>query len=130
MPPEFTGPYIDPDTGVLRNLPGARTYDELANAEGELVCARTGELLAGDIPPLAGSLDDLCAIHRILFQDVFDWAGTPRTIEIRKNVERSEFFLPSQDIARGALWAQGELETDGMLAGMDLDRFAKHLAYH
>lgn len=37
MSDEFVDPYIDPETGVLRNLVGATSYDELANAEGELV---------------------------------------------------------------------------------------------
>ena len=32
MPNEFIDPYIDPKFGVLRNLVGATTYDELANA--------------------------------------------------------------------------------------------------
>ena len=31
---DFVDPYIDPETGALRNLVGAKTYDELLNAEG------------------------------------------------------------------------------------------------
>lgn len=37
MPSEFVDPYIDRNTGILANLPGARTWDELKQAEGELV---------------------------------------------------------------------------------------------
>ena len=41
----FVDPYIDLRTGVLRNLVGAGTWDELRNAEGELVAMRTSEFL-------------------------------------------------------------------------------------
>lgn len=37
MPGEFVDPYVDPETGVLRNLVGARTYDDLARAGGACV---------------------------------------------------------------------------------------------
>lgn len=39
-------------------------------------------------------LAHLKAIHRHLFQDVFDWAGDNRTLEIAKGGNRSkDFFL-------------------------------------
>ena len=47
MPDGFVDPYIDLRTGVLRNLVGAGTWDELRNAEGELVAMRTSEFLGG-----------------------------------------------------------------------------------
>ena len=45
-------------------------------------------------PPATGDLDELRAIHRELFSDVYDWAGEVRTVDMRKNVEGAEFFLP------------------------------------
>lgn len=130
MPEAFVDPYIDPETGVLRNLVGARTYDDLRNAEGELVSARTVDYLrAGDLH-VDGSLKDFCRIHKSLFRDVYDWAGLPRTIEIRKNVEGSEFFLPSINIPTGFDWAMGELKKDRMLVGLARDEFVRRLAYH
>ena len=54
MPGEFVDPYVDPETGVLRNLVGARTYDDLARAEGELASLRMGELIErGGLHPSA-----------------------------------------------------------------------------
>lgn len=35
MTSDFVDPYVDPETGILRNLVGATTYDELSQAEGE-----------------------------------------------------------------------------------------------
>lgn len=129
--PEFVDPYIDPETGILRNLAGARTYDELLNAEGEFVAMRTNEFLerhAAFHP--SGTLDDLRLIHRSLFRDVYDWAGEIRTVEIRKKTEGSEFFLPSTNIAMGIEWSRNELLMDGTLQRVEPEHFAERLAYH
>lgn len=113
MTAEFVDPYLDPATGVLRNLVGAQTYDELARAEDEFAALRMGELFEqGDLYP-TGTLDDCRRIHRALFQDVYKWAGRIRTIEIRKNIEGAEFFLPSVNIVTGFEWSQSELVKDG-----------------
>lgn len=130
MPDKFVDPYVDPETGVLRNLVGARTYDDLARAEGEFASLRMGELIElGDLRP-TGSLRDFCRIHRILFQDIYSWAGSIRTVEIRKNAPGAEFFLPSANIAMGIEWSRAELEGDNMLKGLGLADFLERLAYH
>lgn len=36
MPDRFVDPYVDPETGVLRNLVGARSYDALPGRRGSL----------------------------------------------------------------------------------------------
>lgn len=122
-------PYIDPSTGILHNLVGATTRDALSAAEGDLVFTRLVQLTDR---PLAGTADlaELQAIHRQLFQDVFGWAGELRTVDIRKNVEGAEPFLPVQMIGRAASFATGELRADNNLRGMSRDRFIERLAYH
>ncbi len=130
MSDEFVDPYIDPNTGILQNLVGARTWDELNNAEGELVSARMSEFLKELPINPTGTLDDLMYIHWWLFQDVFEWAGKIRTIEIRKASEESQFFLPSANITTGAAWACGELEKDGFFREVSLEDFPRRMAYH
>jgi cell filamentation protein len=126
---EFLDPYVDPGTGQLRNLVGARTKEALDDAESALSFARLVQLM--DHPPRAtGDLDELCAIHRRLFQDVYDWAGQIRTVDIRKNVEGAEFFLPVAMIGRASVFAAGELGADNMLRRMDREHFIDRLAYH
>lgn len=127
---EFVDPYIDQKTGVLGNLVGASTWDELRQAEGELVGVRILEIIADPPSVRDGSLAELQEIHRRLFQDVYAWAGMIRTVEIRKNTEGSAFFLPSQNISMGLAWAQGELAHDHMLRSMSKPEFAHRLAYH
>lgn len=127
----FVDPYVDPETGVLRNLIGAKTYDELQNAEGEFVAIRMSELFQSELPHVTGSLDDFCFLHRALFRDIYAWAGETRRVEIRKNVEQSEFFLPSANISMGFSWSQAELARDDFLKGLEsVDRLCERLAYH
>ena len=130
MPDGFVDPYIDLRTGVLRNLVGAGTWDELRNAEGELVAMRTSEFLRELPLEPTGTLDDLRCIHRWLFRDVYDWAGEVRTVEIRKAGEGVQFFLPSASMPRGIAWARSELEKDDLLAGVAPRRFPGRMAYH
>ncbi len=71
-------PYIDPDTGVLYNKLGKTNADELRESE-ELVAAIRIDALRES--PIVGDFDyaHMKAIHRHIFQDVYDWAGQQRT---------------------------------------------------
>jgi cell filamentation protein len=130
MPSAFVDPYIDINHNVLRNKVGATTYDRLRNAEGEFVAFRISEFFETLPIKVSGTLDDLRYLHKALFQDIYDWAGEIRTVEIRKAVDGSEFFLPSRAIVMGIAWANDELKKDQMLKELPLDSFAKRLAYH
>lgn len=126
---EVVDPYIDPDTGLLRNLVGARTQDTLDRAEGTMVATRAIQL--ADHPIRAtGDLEEFRAIHRQLFQDVYPWAGEVRTVDIRKNVDGAKHFLSVSVIDRGSMFAAGELRDDNMLRGTDRDQFIDRLSYH
>lgn len=127
---EFVDPYLDPSSGVLRNLVGATSYGALRNAEGELVAMRMGQFLEALPLRPSGSLEDFKVIHQWLFQDIYDWAGVPRTVEICKNTQNAEFFLPCANIETGFAWSQEELAKDNLLKGLPLNEFAQRLAYH
>jgi cell filamentation protein len=126
---EFVDPYLDPETGLLRNLVGARTKVALDEAEGDLSFARLTQLSDHPVPG-TGDLAELQAIHRHLFQDVYDWAGQVRTVDVRKNVEGAEFFLPVAMIQRAAGYAAEELRADDTLRSMPRARFVERLAFH
>ncbi len=127
--PEFVDPYIDPATGILRNLVGARTQEELDQIEADLVEARTVDLPKQRVKKTA-DLTELRAIHRYLFGDVYDWAGQPRSVDIRKNVEGAEYFVPVSLIDRAATFTATELAADNFLRNMSRDRFVARLAHH
>ena len=73
-------PYCHPGSGVLRNKAGATDQAALDALEKHLTSIRFEE------PLPEGLLDTghYRAMHRHLFQDVFDWAGEYRTVRIAK----------------------------------------------
>ncbi len=69
-----------PEFAVLRNKLKIRDASTLEAAERQLVAQRVLETLpTGDF-----DLDHLSAIHCHLFQDIYEWAGEIRTVEISK----------------------------------------------
>jgi cell filamentation protein len=72
--------YCYPGTTVLKNRAGLRNQADLDFFEEEATAQRFAE------PLPAGEFDlrHLCAIHRHLFQDVYAWAGSLRTVRISK----------------------------------------------
>jgi cell filamentation protein len=81
-------PYLYPDTEILINKFNIRDTEKLAEIEANYTALRLDELVASSI---AGEFDaeHLAAIHRFIFQDIFDWAGEFRTI----NIFREELVL-------------------------------------
>ena len=73
-------PYTYKNSTVLVNKLDLRTQGELDAFEAEIASARAEE------PLPEGALDfaHYCAIHHHLFQDVYEWAGQPRTVRISK----------------------------------------------
>jgi cell filamentation protein len=87
--------YLDPDssytdktTGVLRNLAGFSNKQDLDFFESAAVTKRAKEL--ADNPVAIKDSQSLFDIHKYLFQDVYEWAGEKRTVEISK--EGKQFF--------------------------------------
>ena len=122
-------PYIDPATGVLRNPVGATTKVALEEIEGDLSFARLVQLVEHPVAP-TGDLDELCAIHRHLFQDVYPWAGELRTIDMRKTTPDAEFFLPVAMLRPAAANAFAQLREEHMLAGLAREDLIDRLAHH
>lgn len=80
-------PYVEPGTGVLRNLAGIGDSAFLDAYEGEMSILRQIEL-SGIPAPASFDFNFLKEIHRYLFQDVYAWAGKPRTVDMAKGSSR------------------------------------------
>lgn len=78
---------VYPYTGVLVNKLGITQADDLDFMEKEIVAPK---LLKLQLYPVRGSLDDkhLKKIHRYLFEDLYGFAGTYRTVDIAKGNTR------------------------------------------
>lgn len=87
-------PYVYPGTAVLRNKFDLRDAARLDYEERFFSTQRAEE----GVPKGDFDLKHLQAIHRHLFQDVYDWAGQLRTLEISKGGHQ---FMFRQYIASG-----------------------------
>ena len=82
-------PYTYPGSTVLRNKLGLTHAAQLDRLERRLVTQRAAE----GIPAGGFDLAHLRTIHRHLFQDVYDWAGELRTVEIAKGGHQFQLYF-------------------------------------
>jgi cell filamentation protein len=111
-------PYLDPLSGVLRNLLGITDAGELARAEAALSASRLVDLEQRRLPGRY-DLDHLRAFHRHILGDVYEWAGELRTVSIAKG---SVFCLP-QHLVSYAHDVFGRLAAADRLRGLNREQF-------
>jgi cell filamentation protein len=91
--------YTNPDTGILRNKLGI-VDDKILQMTESIETGRRLEELE-DNPIKIKSADTLLAIHGYLFQDLYEWAGKVRTVNISK---QGKPFLPVTSFAEGFIY--------------------------
>lgn len=76
-------PYLYEDVSVLKNKMDIKTQSELDDAEADYVVFRLKELA---LNPLDGDYHTghFFKMHEYIFQDIYEWAGSPRSILIYK----------------------------------------------
>lgn len=76
-------PYVYSGTNILKNVLGIQDRQTLDDAEADYVSLRLRDLAEN---PLEGDYDvaHLTKMHRYIFQDIYEWAGKIRTINIEK----------------------------------------------
>ena len=76
-------PYLYPQTTTLINRFDEQDEQRLDEIEADYTGLRLRQLIEN---PINGSFDfaHLCNIHKFIFQDIFEWAGALRTINIEK----------------------------------------------
>ena len=114
-------PYVYPGTRVLRNKLGILDLAKFEYFEREIVLMRARE----GIPSGNFDLKHLRAIHRHLFQDIFDWAGEIRTVEISKDDSQFQF---RQYIETGMADVHRRLVASDFLKGLKPGEFSTEAA--
>jgi cell filamentation protein len=109
-------PAYYPGTEVLRNLLDLNTAAELETFEVEAVGERSLQ------PPPEGDFDPAHyqALHRHLFQDIYEWAGQYRTIRTAKG---GSVFCYPENIEQEMAKQFARLEQPVFLPGSELDTF-------
>lgn len=106
-----------PDFVVLKNKLDLRDAELLDRFERRATAQRAAQ----GIPSGKFDLAHLRSIHRHLFQDVYDWAGELRTVEISKGGNQFQF---RQYIATGMADVHRRIVAAGYLKGLSARAFA------
>src|SRR6266404_5199719 len=118
-------PYQYPDSSVLKNLPDIRNATVLEVFEQRATTLRLDEMMAAiAVAPVNLALWQ--TIHRILFQDVYEWAGNIRKVQLAKG--NTVFAMPEH------IEAESERVFDVLgreeLAALTQAQIAAKLAYY
>ncbi len=120
-------PYVYPETNVLKNLKGLRDHATLATFEATATSWRIEELqhLA---KPGKFDIPHLKSIHGYIFQDVYDWAGEFRTVNIARPGQF--FFAYAEQIIFTLTSMTNSLRKEQLLNGLGLERFSQRAAFY
>lgn len=121
---EGRDPYFWSGIHVLRNRLDIREAGRLQKAEFEFTALRAATIELG---PARMGLPWLCAIHQQLFQDVFDWAGELREVDIYQGETR---FCHFEYIESAGNELMQELEDEHYLTALTLTEFIERLAHY
>ena len=118
--------YVYPGTNVLKNLRDIRNAEMLGKFEAIATTRRSIEL---EHATVEGRFDTqhLQAIQRHIFQDVFEWAGDFRTVNISKSGDPFAFCDRIVSCLDNAF---AELKREGWLSGNTVESFAVRGAYY
>jgi cell filamentation protein len=119
----FQDPYIYPGTDVLKNKFNITDGFLLEIAESSFLRKR----LARDIPQGQFNYEHLKAIHKHIFQDVYEWAGQERTIGISK---KGNFFTDPPFIASSVNKLLDQLREENYLMEVDHRIFIEKIAIY
>lgn len=117
-------PYLYAGKEVLKNKFKIKSAERLLEVECALTPLRAATLELG--PPKMG-LPHLCAIHYTLFQDLFDWAGELREVDIFKEDTPFCHFAYIEREGNNLLQA---LENEEYLRDLPQDELLRRLAHY
>ena len=127
MPTESMDPYTYPGTNVPKNRRDIRDLELLSRFEMDMTTRRAVEL-AHNFKPGKFDIAHIKSIHRYIFQDVYDWAGELRTVDISRPGQylfaRVPLIIFSLETAFTAL------SKEHLLKGLDVKQFSLRGAYY
>lgn len=138
--------YFIPGTTVLANKLGLADHDDLQLHEAILSGARITELLAAD-DAIPLDYTGFQLIHRHIFQDIYAWAGEPRTTPTTRMTKSyrdvvhyplddlsapdvAYGYYPGPAVAEAAHKCFSKLEAANYLQGLSRRQFVAGLAEH
>ena len=128
MPTESMDPYVYPGTNVLKNRRDIRDWELLSKFEMDMTTRRASELLLKKKPGGKFDIAHLKQIHGYIFQDVYEWAGELRTVNIARPGQY--FFAFHHMIVPCLENAFATLASERQLNGLAAEQFARRAAHY
>ncbi|MBQ3182339.1 MAG: Fic family protein [Clostridia bacterium] len=110
-------------TTCLINKFGITDEQKLAELEGRITFAKASVL---ERNPLEGNFDfsHYKAIHRFLFEDIYDWAGDVRKVNISK---KGTVFVPADEIETIAEVCFGRLSDENLFLNLCRTKYIEQI---
>lgn len=110
-------------TSCLINKLNIRDEKKLDLVESQITVAKISILQQ---TPINGNFDfeHYKAIHKFIFEDLYDWAGTTRTVDISK---KGTSFVKAEDIEKIATACFERLKSQNYFKNLGTDNFIKKL---
>ncbi len=117
--------YCYPDSTVLKNKLNITDKTKLSEAEREITAIRIAGI---EDYPIKGKFDfkHLRDIHFYIFQDIYEWAGQIRTV----NISKGNVFCYYQNIESYALMLFNKLKAEKFLITSEKCVFFDRLSYY
>jgi cell filamentation protein len=126
-------PYLYPNSETLRNLFDEIDEKKFCTIEADYTSLRIKELLDN---PISGEFDleHLYKVHKYIFQDIFDWAGAQRKINIEKaeealaglSIEYADVFVIEKQV-ESILFEMNSVIWDVLSSEQKAIAFAEHM---
>lgn len=118
--------YCYPGSSVLKNKLNLLEQNQLDAFEADITLAR---IVSIENEPVVGVFDfeHLKKIHYEIFQDIYDWAGEVRRVDILRQDSR---FANVRVINRAATKLFGDLAKEHLFQGLELNQVSKKLAHY
>ena len=119
--------YCYPGTDVLKNILGIKDEKALIIAEREITSLK---LLMLYNAPIMNKFNfgTLCRIHRIIFEDIYAWAGIIRRGDFFS--KGNSIFCRGQYIAENAEIIMENILKENYLKGLNKTKFVERIAYY
>jgi len=118
----MSDPYVYPGTNVLKNRRDLRNHDDAAKFERLM----SRERLTTSPPPANINYDGYKKLHHHIFQDVYDWAGKPRTV----NIAKRDMFCLTPHIDKQMKERFALIQKENNLKKLHKEKFAERAAEH
>lgn len=121
---EGRDPYLYPGLDIMRNRLNIRQQQRLEQAAYEMTALRAATIELG---PLVRGLPHLRTLHRQLYQDIFDWAGQLREVDIYQGDTPFCHFAYLEKEGNALMQ---DLEEEKYLTSLEKDKFVERLAHY